>query len=310
MKPKSMAAGAFLPQTIAASVRTFLLLGSLAVASAPVAAVVQAQPPPDIPPPSDIVYEVRLADGSVIVARIAELDDEQVVLTTPGGGRVEIGRAQIRAIRVARGRIVEGELWHEDPSGARLFVAPTGRALRQGEWRAGTYLVSFIIPVPSAAVGITDRISVSAGAPFTWGRSEPFYLAPRMQVLRTPRVQAALGTLVLFDDDDEAGIAYGVGTFGDRDKAVSAGLGFFYSGDEVRNKPAFMLGGETRVGRRIKLMTENYRLPDAVGVVISGGIRFIGEHSSTEIGLIATADSDGGTCCFLLFNISYAFGRR
>lgn len=293
-------------RTIAASVRPSFLTGLVLAAALFLPAVIQGQAPPDIPPPSDTLYQVSLTDGSVIIARIAELDEERVVLTTPGGGRVEIDRDQIRGIRPVRGRVVEGELWHEDPSTTRLLFTATGRSLGKGEAYVGTY----VIALPFAAVGITDRISIAAGAPVLFGELEPFYVAPRVQIVRTPRAQAALGTLVFFFDDEAVGIAYGVATLGDTDKALSAGLGFFYSGDDVAEEPAFMLGGETRVSRRIKLMTENYLLPDAVGLVLSGGIRVIGERFATEIGIISVVAEDDAFCCIPLVNFSYAFGRN
>jgi len=71
-----------------------------------------------------------------------------------------------------------------------------------------------------------------------------------------------------------------------------------------------MPGGETRFSRRIKLMTENYLLPDAVGVVFSGGIRVIGERFATEIGVVAAVSDGDAECCIPLVNFSYAFGRK
>ncbi|MDE2874410.1 MAG: hypothetical protein OXQ93_03145 [Gemmatimonadota bacterium] len=301
-----MSTGSLPFRTITASVRTSVLTGLALAAALFLPAVIQGQAPPDIPPPSDTLYEVSLADGSVIIARIAEVDEERVVLTTPGGGRVEIGRDQIRGIRPVRGRVVEGELWHEDPSTTRLLFTATGRSLGKGEAYVGTY----VIALPFAAVGITDRVSIAAGAPVLFGELEPFYVGPRVQIVRTPKAQATLGTLVFFFDDEAVGIAYGVATLGDTDKALSAGLGFFYSGDDVESEPAFMLGGETRVSRRIKLMTENYLLPDAVGLVLSGGIRVIGERFATEIGVITVVAEDDAFCCIPLINFSYAFGRN
>ena len=105
------------------------------------------------------------------------------------------------------------------------------------------------------------------------------------------------------------GIAYGVGTFGNRDNAFSAGMGYFYSGDEVLNQPAFMFGGETRIARRMKLITENYILPDAVGFVWSGGTRIMGDRFNTEVGVMGVAAGDEAFCCIPLINFSYTFGR-
>ena len=286
-------------------VRTFLFAASVLAAAAFLPPAAQAQTPPDFPDPSDTLYEIRLGDGSVIYARIAELDQVRVVLVTAGGARLEIDRSQIRELRPARGRVSGGEYWSEDPGATRLFFTATGRSLSQGESYIGTY----VIVLPFAAVGLTDRITIAAGAPVLFGELEPFYVGPKVQVLRQPNVQASLGTLAFFFDDEVVGIAYGVGTFGDTDKALSAGLGFFYSGDEVVNEPAFMFGGEARVSRRIKLITENYVLPEAVGVILSGGIRVIGDRFNTEVGILGAATGDETGCCVPLINFSYSFGR-
>ena len=286
-------------------VRTLLFTASVLVAAALLPAVAGAQTPPDIPAPSDTIYEVRLGDGSLIFARIAELDQERVVFMTVAGGRLEIDRLQIRELRPARGRVVNGQYWSEDPGGTRLFFTATGRSLSQGESYVGTY----VIVLPFAAYGVTDRVTISAGAPVLLGELEPFYVGPKIQILRTPQVQASLGTLAFFFDDEMVGIAYGVGTFGNADKALSAGVGYFYSGDDFVNEPAVMLGGETRVSRRIKLITENYVLPDAVGVVYSGGIRFIGDRFNAEIAVFGAQGEDDGGCCLPIINFSYAFGR-
>ena len=282
-----------------------LLFASLIVVATTLPNAAQAQERPDIPAPSDAIYEVRLGDGSVIFARVVELDEERVVFETVGGARLDVERTGIEGIRAARGQAVDGEFWTEDPGGTRLFFTSTGRSLERGEAYVGTYLVV----LPFAAVGVTDRFTIVGGAPVLFGELEPFYLGPKIQIIRQPEVQASVGTLAFFFDDEVVGVAYGVGTFGDTDRALSAGIGYFYSGDEVLNEPAFMLGGETRVSRRIKLITENYVLPDAVGVVLSGGVRIIGDRFNTEVGAMgAIADGDGG-CCVPLINFSYSFGR-
>ena len=286
--------------------RMLLLFASLIVVTTALPAAARAQTPPDIPAPSDALYEVRLGDGSVIYARVVEFDEARVVFETVGGARLDVERTGIEGIRPARGQVVDGEFRTEDPGGTRLFFTSTGRSLARGESYVGTY----VIVLPFAAVGVTDRFTIVGGAPILFGELEPFYLGPKIQIVRQPEAQVSLGTLAFFFDDEVVGVAYGVATFGNTDKALSAGLGYFYSGDEVLNEPAFMLGGETRVSRRIKLITENYVLPDAVGVVLSGGVRIIGDRFNTEVGAMgAIADGGDGGCCVPLINFSYSFGR-
>jgi len=285
--------------------RALVLIAPLLVATPLLPDAIRAQAAVDIPDPGETVYEIQLGDGSVLFARIAELDEEQVVLVTVSGVRLEVDRSQLREIAPARGRVQGGEFWSEDPGGTRLFFTATGRSLARGESYIGTY----VIVLPFAAVGVTDRVTLAGGAPVLFGEFEPFYLAPKVQVVRTPTAQASVGTLVFLFDDEMVGVAYGVGTFGNTDRALSAGLGYFYSGDELVNEPAFMLGGETRISRRIKLISENYVLPDRVGYVLSGGVRIMGDRFSTEVAVFgAWADGDSG-CCLPIVNFSYAFGR-
>jgi energy-converting hydrogenase Eha subunit B len=44
-----------------------------------------------------------------------------------------------------------------------------------------------------------------------------------------------------------------------------------------------MVGGERRVTRRMKLLTENYVFDD--GAILSAGVRFIGDRLSADLGL-------------------------
>ena len=166
-----------------------------------------------------------------------------------------------------------------------------------------------MIVLPFTAVGLTDRIEIYGGAPLTLGELQPFYLGGKIQVVRTDGIQASVGTLAFVFEGDAAGIASGVGTFGSEHRAFHAGIGYFYAGDEVAYEPAFMFGGETRVSRRMKLITENYILPDAVGVIFSGGLRIIGDRFSAEIGMFGAASGDAAGCCFPLVNFNYTFGR-
>ena len=285
--------------------RRILLAAAVPMAAVLLPASAEGQTPPDIPDPGDVVYEIQLADGSQVFARVVELDEEGVILLTVGGGRLEIDRSQIEQLRPARGSVRDGEFWSEDPGGTRLLFTATGRTLARGESYVGTY----VVVLPFAAIGLTDRVTIAAGAPVLFGEFEPVYLAPKVQVVRSPTVQASLGTLAFFFDDEVVGITYGVGTFGDDDRALSTGLGYFFSGDDFANEAAFMLGGETRVSRRVKLITENYVLPEALGVVLSGGIRVIGDRFNTEVAVFGAQGDDVGGCCVPIVNFSYSFGR-
>lgn len=71
---------------------------------------VRGQIPPDLPPPGEVLCEIRLNDGSVLIGRAGAVDLDQVVLTSAAGVWIEIDRAQIQELRPVRGRIVGGEI--------------------------------------------------------------------------------------------------------------------------------------------------------------------------------------------------------
>ncbi len=298
---RSMTWRRLVPQLPRWAMPVVLLAGLVFALDVPLA----AQQVPEIPAPGEALYEFFLADGSQIVARVGEVGDSMVILFTPGGTRLEVDLSQIREIRPAAGRLVNGEFWREDANKSRLFFTATGRSLAAGEAYAGTYLIM----LPFVAVGVTDRFTLAAGAPVLFGEFEPFYVAPKLQVLHSPRADISIGSLIFFYDDENVGIAYGVGTFGDADRALTLGLGFGFSGADFSSQPVAMIGGEARVGRRTKLVTENYFLPGETGVVLSGGLRFIGQRFSTDVGVAGAVVEDVGWCCAPIVNFSYAFGR-
>jgi hypothetical protein len=282
---------------------------SVAVAWGGALQPLNSQVVPDLPPPGEELYEFELLDGSEFVARVLEVGASSIVLITPGGTRIEVDTAQIRAFRLAEGRLVEGEFWGADPNPTRLFFTSTGRTLQEGEAYVGTYL--FVMPF--VAVGVTDRLTLSVGAPVVVGSLEPFYFAPKLQVASTEAAALSLGSLfVVWDGDggpETVGVAYGVGTFGSLDHALTLGLGFGFAGSDFSSQPVAMIGGETRVGRRTKLVTENYFLPGETGVVYSGGLRFMGSRFATDVGAAGFVGGGEGGCCLPLLNFSYSFGR-
>ena len=254
--------------------------------------------------PGEELYDIRLGDGSELFARVTAVEGEMITLVTLAGARIEVDRSQIRTARRAEGRIVRSEFWREDPNLSRLFFAATGRTLPKGEAYFGTY----VIVLPFFAVGLTDRVTLAGGAPVLFGEFEPFYVAPKVQVVRSSRANVSVGTLALFFDDEVVGVNYGVGTFGSQDHALTVGLGFGFSGDEFSGEPVAMIGGETRTSSRLKLVTENYFLPSESGVLFAVGLRFIGERFSTDLGIAGFVGGDIDECCLPLLNFSYALG--
>ncbi|HEU4882266.1 MAG TPA: hypothetical protein VFT45_08480 [Longimicrobium sp.] len=261
---------------------------------------------------ADSLYTIRLSDGSVLYGRVTEQTADALTVETQSGATVRLRRDQVVSITRLAGRVVNGEVWGDDPHATRLFFGPTARAIPKGEGYFGVYELFF----PFVSYGVTDRFTISGGTPvFPEAIGKVFYLAPKYEVLRTPTASAAVGVLALFATEEvtggSAGLLYGVGTFGTPDQALTVGatVPFIASGDdsEIGDQPVFMIGGEARMSRRTKFITENYFMPGESGALISGGVRFFGERLSADFGLGAGFGDGDNACCLPLVNFVYSF---
>lgn len=290
-----------------------LLSAALAAAAPPVAAQEPAREQPEVVV-RDSLVEVRLVDGGGFIGRVVAVQGDSVTLETSGGARLQFTRAQIRSIRVARGRMVNGEFWREDPNRSRLFFSPTGRTIGRDEGYFGVYELF----IPFLAYGATDNLLLAGGSPFYLAflgeGIPPLYFGPKLRVSSTPKLDVSLGGMLLVVPEDEdggvSGIGYGVGTYGSADNSLSFGLGWGFVQDELADRPVVMLGGETRVSRSIKLLTENVFVPGEAGALLSAGARFFGERLSADAGLVGFAEGGNFECCFPLVNFVYHFGGR
>jgi preprotein translocase subunit YajC len=264
---------------------------------------------------SDTIWEVRLTDGTLLVGRVVAATEERVTIETAAGTRVDVARAQIRSLRLAEGRVVDGAYWFADPNHTRLFLlSPTGRSLERGEG----YISAFMVVLPFVAYGVTDYLTIAGGTPLipeVIGRV--FYLAPKVRVLDTPRFDASAGVLAFFLTEDvdagSVGLLYGVGTYGSLDHAVTAGAGWAFElgggESDIARQPVVMLGGETRVARTVKLVTENFFVPGESGALLSAAVRLFGERISVDVGLMGFVSSDDFGW-IPAGNFVYNFGRR
>jgi predicted heme/steroid binding protein len=234
-----------------------------------------------------------------------------IAVTAPG----DVQQLQLRdgtrafgRVTTITGRLVHGEFRPADPNPTRLFFGPTGRSLRQGDGYVGVYEIM----LPFVQVGLTDRITVGAGTPlmFGGGSGHPFWVTPKVQVFNSPSTQAAVGVLHFMNiGDGNLGIAYGVVTHGSADSAVTAGVGYAYDRtyDSHSGGAVVMIGGEHRVSRGVKLVTENYVWRD--GGILVGGVRWLGENLSADFGLAAPIGA-GTFVAFPMVNVVYRFSVK
>lgn len=263
------------------------------------------------------VHRVELKDGSVVIGTILSENSVSIKFRTMSNVEMVIQKEQIIKIEVISGKIVKGEIWGRDPNHTRLLFAPTARALKAGQGYFSDYDVSFLF----VAVGITDFFTLAGGMTlFRWADEQLYYIAPKITPIHVKNFDLAAGVLygkipVLIvkipDKEEGAGIVYGVGTYGTEEAALTFGIGFGFAGGEFAGKPIFALGGEYRISKSIKLITENWLIPDSEVQLLSVGIRFFGRSLAADFGLIYPAGREAEGFPFLPWvGFAYNFGSK
>lgn len=274
---------------------------------APLKAQVPALPTPAIEVGGPgVTQQLELTDGTQAIGRVEAITAGHLTFRTTAGVVMEVEIAAVRSVRAITGSVVNGEFWPADSNPTRLFFAPTGRSLKKGEAYFGVYEIM----LPFVQYGVTDRLSIGGGTPFVFGTGggQPFWFTPKYQIVRARSTEAAVGVLHFVNmGDASVGIAYAVVTQGNNDNALTIGGGYAYASgaDHHAGAPVVMLGGEKRLSKRLKIVTENYWF-EGNGLA-SVGWRFMGERLSADIGLVAPL---GGDVTFVFPMINFVWKIR
>jgi len=236
---------------------------------------------------------ITLVDGSELFGTILEESEENLLFRTRAGVEMEISRNQIEEIETVSGVMIDGELRRPDPNRTRLLFAPTGRALPAGSGYFSVYEIFF----PMIAVGVTDFLALSGGISLVPGADQQIiYLAPKVTFYDGETSSFSGGILyVTLPSEGNAGIAYGVATFGSLKFSGTAGLGFGFVDGDFSSQPMLLLGLELQISKVSKLISENWIFPgsDESITFISLGIRFFGSHIAGDFGLITSPEASG-----------------
>ena len=251
-------------------------------------------PGPASPPsgPGEILgrtYTVEVKSGTTLIGTLTAAGADDLTFQTTDLGVVLLRRDNIKQLtlltteQARRGYDYQG-------NGNRLFFGPTARNLRKGEGTVQTIDI-FLLGVN---YGITDNISM--GALFTWvpeaGTDNFFALTPKVSLPLNERVRVGAGALIFFQQGGNVTLAYANGTYGSADNNLTAGVGYAIVQGEYVSTPVFLLGGATRISRRVSLLNETYvlRVKDSFesATFIGGiaGVKVSGQRLSGSLGLM------------------------
>lgn len=283
---------------------TFIYLLSIVLIGTGLAVADNIRDKLKIPEPGNTQI-ITLNDGSSLRGEIIEVGENEIKFKSDLG-EMTIDIDKITEIKeVSQSSFKGGKYWFPNPNRTRLYFSPTARCLEQGNG----YFSSWYLFFPGVTYAITDNISLGGGFSIFPGLDIPneqfLYLTPKVGISTGGSLDFAVSALVVFlppdieDEDDEDqvpdffGLLYGLTTIGSDNHSLTLGLGYGYAEDEFGDKPAVIVGGETRVSRRMSLVAESWILPGVDEPLIAYGTRFFGEGLAVDLAFLTLIGEDG-----------------
>ncbi len=246
---------------------------------------------------------------------VVEETPEHLVLQLGSGQKLEVDTSAVQSVEADALHHVSstGKTWFDDPNRTRYFYSPSAMMMKRGESHfsqkelaisAFSYgLFDFLNVEVASAVpayfaglqGVNFLAAVKAGGQV----GDRLHLAVGAQALLLPAVSSsnASGVPVL-------GLYFGSVTWGDRDfhLTFSGGMPFNLQPPQL-GSPLFTVSACWRVAEMVAILSENWFLPslanlgqDAHGqffLAQVAGVRLMGEHFATDLGLIFTESQQG-----------------
>lgn len=246
------------------------------------------------------VYRIETNDGNEYIGTIRSRDTESLTLKTVRLGEITLRMADIVSIEtVLKNRIKNNLFWFDNVQATRHFFQPNGYGLKRGEM----YYQNVWVLFNQFSYGFTDKFSLGLGVIPTFLLSGtaagiPFWLTPKLSIpLVDDRVNVGVGVFyanTLGSGEGGVGIAYGLSTFGHKDKNLTIGVGYGFSDGDLGQLPAITVSTLIRTGQKGYFISENYFIVTAdetVALVSIGGRRMV-KRTSLDFGLFVPYSTD------------------
>ncbi|WP_426493521.1 hypothetical protein [Hymenobacter sp. 102] len=266
-------------------------------------------------------YRVTLRSGSTFDGELLRRLPGHLEFKTKDLGTVQVERTNVARLEVLTQQLAGRPAgWHDIGSGNRLFFAPTARNLRKGE---GTLQVISLYAL-GVNYGFTDYFSMGALVSVVPGiplGDQLLALTPKLSARLSDQWHVGAGAMYLRVPSDYSnkpgygvGILYGVATYGSAENNFTMGLGYGFAGREMGRTPLLQIGGQTRISRRVSLISENYFTTDAdAGVFGLYGAKINWRRTSLGLaGIYALPYEGQGFSSYIIplyIDFTYRFGR-
>lgn len=247
-------------------------------------------------------YLIETRDGNSYQGRIVATDSVKVLFHTEKLGEITILKSDIKKMGPFNVKQLKGDkYWFENPQSTRYFFSPNGYGLKKGEG----YYQNIWVWMNSFAIGINDYVSVGGGLIPLFlfaGAPTPVWITAKVSIpVSKDKFNVGAGILAATALGESSsggiGIFYGIATLGSRDKNVSLGVGYGFSGGSVSSTPVLNLNGMLRVGARSYLLSENYFFTDGSSgvLLLMVGARHIIKNTGLDYGLMMPVGSGVGS---------------
>lgn len=254
-------------------------LGETVPKMAPLAPGTPAAPisAPDYPFQLGSSYRLETRDGS-FSGVLTSMSLASVELTSADGTKISVPRSSLvrvlpadaKAPAATRLEINRPGNYFDIGNGDRLFFGPTARGLRKNEGVFHDANVFFM----GVNYGLTNNFSVGGYfslIPFVPLSEQIVVLTPKLSLPLSQNLHAGAGIVYLRAPFSNfaysAGISYGSLTLGGADKNLTLGAGYAFADSDDYDYDALssvvlQLAGQTRISRRVSLISENYLTAD------------------------------------------------
>lgn len=262
-------------------------------------------------------YHLETKDGNGYNGEVVASDSAKVIFRSQQLGDLTILQKDIKSLLAVDSTQIKGDkYWFKNPQATRYFFSPNGYGLKKSEG----YYQNIWVLVNSFAIGISDYVSLGGGVIPTFlfaGAPTPAWITVKVSIpVSKDKFNLGAGVLagsVLGESNAGFGIFYGLATVGSRDKNLSMGIGYGFSGGSISQAPMINLSGMYRVGSRSYLLTENYFFAGDTenALIIMVGARQIIKNAGLDYGLVIPAG--GGIGSFVAIpwlGITIPIGKR
>ena len=269
---------------------------------------------------------ITLSDSTEYVGRIISSESKFLLFNLRDSNNVRILKKEIRQVikfedsHYPRGKnsvVVDTakHIEYADANLSRMIIFPTARSMKSFQGYVQLNELFF----PFASIGIENFLTIGGGISIVPSlKNQMIYFSPKITPIHFEFIDLAAGVFYMTSKSFEGekiefpkgfGVVYAMGTFGGQDKSISVGLGWGLRGEFYNNKPLLILGGELKIARNLKLITESWIPPDSKYILGMIGFRVIGKDVSGDAVIMRPIGPDTGKSGILpWFTLTYNFG--